>query len=196
MTDASTSHHHGPTTVIELLYVVVTSRFRVFVEFVVRVAIAIIRLRGEKSVISRVFPGWSWVFGLKDGFKITLAMAEFPKLTRHTASTGHVFSDFSEVRKMLAIRTRSSIRLLSTTARLRKQDDAPKPPQPPKSIDDSKSALEYKRAHKHRPPPLPVMDVPRRSAEEAVTNIYTTPHLQVSSRTRSTNPISLITTYK
>ncbi|KAJ7594724.1 small subunit of acetolactate synthase-domain-containing protein [Mycena floridula] len=50
-------------------------------------------------------------------------------------------------------------------------------PQPPKSIDDSTSALEYKRMQRTRPPPLPAMDLPRsRTAEEAVTNIlYNTP---------------------
>ena len=75
---------------------------------------------------------------------------------------------------MLAVRARCSTRLLSTTARLRRPDDVPKPP--PKPVDDSTSALEYKRTHRHKPPPLPVMDVPRRSAEEAVTNIlYNTP---------------------
>ncbi|KAI8992857.1 acetolactate synthase [Trametes punicea] len=44
-------------------------------------------------------------------------------------------------------------------------------------IDDSTSALDYKRTLRHRPPPLPAMDLPRsRSAEEAVTNIlYNTP---------------------
>ena len=76
--------------------------------------------------------------------------------------------------KMLAVRARCSTRLLSTTARLRRPDDVPKPP--PKPVDDSTSALEYKRTHRHKPPPLPIMDVPRRSAEEAVTNIlYNTP---------------------
>lgn len=47
----------------------------------------------------------------------------------------------------------------------------------PKPIDDSTSALDYKRSHRTRPPPLPAMDLPRsRSAEEAVTNIlYNTP---------------------
>ena len=51
---------------------------------------------------------------------------------------------------------------------------APKPPPP---IDDSTSALDYKRTLRHRPPPLPAMDLPRsRTAEEAVTNIlYNTP---------------------
>ncbi|KAI0301074.1 acetolactate synthase [Multifurca ochricompacta] len=51
------------------------------------------------------------------------------------------------------------------------------PPKPPRPIDDSTSALDYKTSHKIRPPPLPKMDLPRsRSAEEAVTNIlYNTP---------------------
>ncbi|KAH9485274.1 Acetolactate synthase small subunit, mitochondrial [Psilocybe cubensis] len=69
-------------------------------------------------------------------------------------------------------------RLFSTTTQLKRPDnDAKRPPQPPKPIDDSTSALDYKRAQKIRPPPLPATDVPRsRSAEEAVTNIlYNTP---------------------
>lgn len=67
---------------------------------------------------------------------------------------------------------RISSRLFSSAARL--QDVPPKPPKP---IHDSTSALDYKRSHKVRPPPLPAMDLPRsRSAEEAVTNIlYNTP---------------------
>jgi len=50
-------------------------------------------------------------------------------------------------------------------------------PRPPKGVDDSTSALEYKISQKARPPPLPTFDLPRqRSAEEAVTNIlYNTP---------------------
>ncbi|KAJ7502789.1 small subunit of acetolactate synthase-domain-containing protein [Mycena galericulata] len=66
-------------------------------------------------------------------------------------------------------------RFLTSTTRLRNDDQ--KPPQPPKPIDDSTSALDYKQAHRTRPPPLPTMDLPRsRSAEEAVTNIlYNTP---------------------
>ncbi|KAJ3807909.1 small subunit of acetolactate synthase-domain-containing protein [Lentinula aff. lateritia] len=54
---------------------------------------------------------------------------------------------------------------------------ADKVPQPPKDVDDSTSALDYKRTQRTRPPPLPAMDLPRsRSAEEAVTNIlYNTP---------------------
>ncbi|PVG03019.1 acetolactate synthase [Serendipita vermifera] len=49
---------------------------------------------------------------------------------------------------------------------------------PPRSIEDSTSALDYKYAHRRaRPPPLPASDRGRsRSAEEAVTNIlYNTP---------------------
>ncbi|KAF7321505.1 ACT domain-containing protein [Mycena kentingensis (nom. inval.)] len=68
-------------------------------------------------------------------------------------------------------------RLLSSSTRLRKDEEPPRPPQPPKPIDDSTSALQYKQAQRTSPPPLPVMDLPRsRSAEEAVTNIlYNTP---------------------
>ncbi|KAL1748609.1 small subunit of acetolactate synthase-domain-containing protein [Schizophyllum fasciatum] len=70
---------------------------------------------------------------------------------------------------------RPSRRLFSTTYRACESD--PKPPTPPKPIDDSTSALEYKRHQARRPPPLPAMDLPRsRTAEEAVTNIlYNTP---------------------
>jgi hypothetical protein len=80
---------------------------------------------------------------------------------------------------MFALRSRcasrvASSRLFSTSARLRAPEDAPKPP---RSIDDSTSALDYKTAQRIRPPPLPATDLPRsRSAEEAVTNIlYNTP---------------------
>lgn len=63
---------------------------------------------------------------------------------------------------------------ISTSSIVRAPDELPKPP---RSIDDSTSALDYKRAQRIRPPPLPVSDVPRaRTAEEAVTNIlYNTP---------------------
>ncbi|KAG6370966.1 small subunit of acetolactate synthase-domain-containing protein [Boletus reticuloceps] len=65
-------------------------------------------------------------------------------------------------------------RSFSTTVLLRTPNEPPKPPRP---IDDSTSALDYKSTQRTRPPPLPVSDVPRsRSAEEAVTNIlYNTP---------------------
>ncbi|KAJ3572397.1 hypothetical protein NP233_g3110 [Leucocoprinus birnbaumii] len=70
-----------------------------------------------------------------------------------------------------------STRAFSTSLRAFQQNDNIKLPQPPKPIDDSTSALDYKRSHRIRPPPLPAMDLPRvRSAEEAVTNIlYNTP---------------------
>jgi acetolactate synthase I/III small subunit len=68
-------------------------------------------------------------------------------------------------------------RSFTSTIRLHRPEDNQKAPQPPRPIDDSTSALDYKRVHKHRPPPLPATDLPRsRSAEEAVTNIlYNTP---------------------
>ncbi|KAI0287462.1 hypothetical protein BC826DRAFT_47592 [Russula brevipes] len=80
---------------------------------------------------------------------------------------------------MLALRPRAvstalfATRAFSSTSH-RLSDEPPKPPRP---IDDSTSALDYKTSHKVRPPPLPKMDLPRsRSAEEAVTNIlYNTP---------------------
>jgi len=70
-----------------------------------------------------------------------------------------------------------SIRAFSKTSCVFQENGAIKPPQPPKPIDDSTSALDYKRSHRIRPPPLPTMDLLRtRSAEEAVTNIlYNTP---------------------
>ncbi|KAF8473047.1 acetolactate synthase [Russula ochroleuca] len=73
----------------------------------------------------------------------------------------------------VASRALFATRGLSFTARTL-SDELPKPPRP---IDDSTSALDYKTSHKVRPPPLPKMDLPRsRSAEEAVTNIlYNTP---------------------
>ncbi|KAG1864335.1 small subunit of acetolactate synthase-domain-containing protein [Suillus subluteus] len=80
---------------------------------------------------------------------------------------------------MFALRSRcasrvANSRLFSTSTRLRAPEDAPKPP---RSIDDSTSALDYKTAQRIRPPPLPATDLPRsQSAEEAVTNIlYNTP---------------------
>ncbi|EGN99798.1 hypothetical protein SERLA73DRAFT_88488 [Serpula lacrymans var. lacrymans S7.3] len=80
---------------------------------------------------------------------------------------------------MFALRSRlatraATPRFFSSTLRARGPED---PPKPPRSIDDSTSALEYKRTQRIRPPPLPAMDLPRsRTAEEAVTNIlYNTP---------------------
>ncbi|KDQ57706.1 hypothetical protein JAAARDRAFT_69794 [Jaapia argillacea MUCL 33604] len=69
-----------------------------------------------------------------------------------------------------------ALRLLSSTGCVRApQSDSP--PRPPPPIDDSTSALDYKKFQRGRPPPLPAMDLPRlRTAEEAVTNIlYNTP---------------------
>ncbi|KIP08386.1 hypothetical protein PHLGIDRAFT_23527 [Phlebiopsis gigantea 11061_1 CR5-6] len=72
---------------------------------------------------------------------------------------------------LLALRARLPARALSS----RCFSSTPRRPPPP--IDDSTSALDYKRVHRAKPPPLPEMDLPRsRSAEEAVTNIlYNTP---------------------
>ncbi|KAI0779743.1 acetolactate synthase [Fomes fomentarius] len=68
-------------------------------------------------------------------------------------------------------------RYFSTSLRRQDEEDTPPTPKPPPTIDDSTSALDYKRIMRHRPPPLPSMDLPRsRTAEEAVTNIlYNTP---------------------
>ncbi|KAF9038364.1 acetolactate synthase [Hymenopellis radicata] len=83
------------------------------------------------------------------------------------------------LRARTASRALSSTRLWSSTVhRCNGNDGAPiKPPQPPRPIDDSTSALDYKSVQRTRPPPLPAMDLPRsRTAEEAVTNIlYNTP---------------------
>ncbi|KAI0768400.1 small subunit of acetolactate synthase-domain-containing protein [Irpex lacteus] len=81
---------------------------------------------------------------------------------------------------LVALRARAAARSISarsfstTLLRLNDPEQVPKPPRP---IDDSTSALDYKRVHRARPPPLPAMDLPRsRTAEEAVTNIlYNTP---------------------
>ncbi len=68
-------------------------------------------------------------------------------------------------------------RYFSTSLRRQDEEDTLPTPKPPPTIDDSTSALDYKRIMRHRPPPLPSMDLPRsRTAEEAVTNIlYNTP---------------------
>ncbi|KIK98558.1 hypothetical protein PAXRUDRAFT_823724 [Paxillus rubicundulus Ve08.2h10] len=80
---------------------------------------------------------------------------------------------------MFALRSRWSSRALSTrsfvcSSLVRAPSDPPRPPRP---IDDSTSALDYKITQRTRPPPLPATDIPRsRTAEEAVTNIlYNTP---------------------
>ncbi|KIJ19095.1 acetolactate synthase [Paxillus involutus ATCC 200175] len=80
---------------------------------------------------------------------------------------------------MFALRSRWSSRALSTrsfacSSLVRAPNDPPRPPRP---IDDSTSALDYKITQRTRPPPLPATDLPRsRTAEEAVTNIlYNTP---------------------
>lgn len=81
-------------------------------------------------------------------------------------------ASFLASRTSAASRSAFHARSFATTARI--LNNTPRPPPP---IDDSTSALDYKRSHRVRPPPLPVMDLPRqRTAEEAVTNIlYNTP---------------------
>ncbi|KAF9233510.1 small subunit of acetolactate synthase-domain-containing protein [Melanogaster broomeanus] len=80
---------------------------------------------------------------------------------------------------MFALRSRWACRALSTrsfasSSLVGAPNNLPKPPRP---IDDSTSALDYKITQRTRPPPLPATDLPRsRTAEEAVTNIlYNTP---------------------
>ncbi|KAG8831581.1 hypothetical protein FRC17_002897 [Serendipita sp. 399] len=68
-----------------------------------------------------------------------------------------------------------STRSYANSSPANSSDSSSKPPRP---IEDSTSALDYKYSHRRaRPPPLPKSDHPRlRSAEEAVTNIlYNTP---------------------
>ncbi|KAG6886257.1 hypothetical protein C0993_006667 [Termitomyces sp. T159_Od127] len=78
---------------------------------------------------------------------------------------------------LIALRARAAARIVSLRTFSSSLRVANEPPKPPKPIDDSTSALDYKATHRLRPPPLPTMDLPRsRSAEEAVTNIlYNTP---------------------
>lgn len=116
-------------------------------------------------------------FKLSESRLTRLNSSSFKFLGQTPAS---VASQPSTMSSLFALRARAasrtlSIRSLSSTARV--AQGARQPPQPPKPIDDSTSALDYKRSHKVRPPPLPAMDLPRsRSAEEAVTNIlYNTP---------------------
>ncbi|EAU91358.2 acetolactate synthase [Coprinopsis cinerea okayama7 len=74
--------------------------------------------------------------------------------------------------RSLGLQRSSAARLFSSSAVARKPDNT----KPPRPIDDSTSALEYKKFQRHRPPPLPSVEIPSRSAEEAVTNIlYNTP---------------------
>lgn len=79
----------------------------------------------------------------------------------------------ARARGLAGVTLRGPTRLFSASAFVRKDGES----KPPRPIDDSTSALEYKRFQRHRPPPLPALELPRsRSAEEAVTNIlYNTP---------------------
>jgi acetolactate synthase I/III small subunit len=79
----------------------------------------------------------------------------------------------SAVRPPLALVVASG-RAASTSARAQADENSNRPP---RTADDSTSALAYKEQQRSRPPPLPSTDLPRaRSAEEAVTNIlYNTP---------------------
>ncbi|KAF7375982.1 ACT domain-containing protein [Mycena sanguinolenta] len=119
--------------------------------------------------------------------------AEYVELARTVLSSAQA----RVTSTMLALRARGVARpifsrFLSSTTRLRAEDESPRPPQPPKPIDDSTSALDYKQTHRTRPPPLPAMDLPRsRSAEEAVTNIlYNTPASESAAFLKSTSSIA------
>lgn len=79
---------------------------------------------------------------------------------------------------VLKSRNCSHLRYFSSSLTRFQNDEAPEtPPKPPKSIDDSTAAVDYKSSYRVPPPALPSMDLPRsRTAEEAVTNIlYNTP---------------------
>ena len=99
---------------------------------------------------------------------VTIAPDSWEKLKFRPAQTLHLYS-------MLALRTRSAV-ARSTASILRRHNSSSSTP--PKSVEDSTSAIAYKSSvRRTRPPPLPATDLPRiRSAEEAVTNIlYNTP---------------------
>jgi hypothetical protein len=75
---------------------------------------------------------------------------------------------------LLRTSTSASFRSFSVFGRAQSNGSS----RPPRPIEDSTSALDYKTLqHRRRPPPLPVSDLPRtRTAEETVTNIlYNTP---------------------
>ena len=80
-------------------------------------------------------------------------------------------SSFMNQTAMLSqVQTMNSMQ--STLSSLVSSQQAQAAPKPPPPIDDSTSALDYKRTLRHRPPPLPAMDLPRsRTAEEAVTAV-------------------------
>lgn len=105
-------------------------------------------------------------------------------------------SSLLALRACVSARTLSS-RLFSSTSRIRAAGNNVKPPQPPRPIDDSTSALDYKSAQRIRPPPLPAMDLPRsRTAEEAVTNIlYNTPPPSLQPFKKSVRVIKLSARY-
>ena len=73
-----------------------------------------------------------------------------------------VLSPLAAKKNMLAVRGRVDSRALfatrafTSTARILSDE----PPKPPRPIDDSTSALDYKNSHKVKPPPLPKMDLP------------------------------------
>jgi hypothetical protein len=102
-----------------------------------------------------------------------------PNLPQHLRSTNMASLVASRLRTAaFKSRTCSQLRYFSSSlTRLQNDAATEAPPKPPKPIDDSTSALDYKNSHRVHPPPLPSMDLPRaRTAEEAVTNIlYNTP---------------------
>lgn len=72
------------------------------------------------------------------------------------------------------LRQSLSRRAFTTTSTLHSSGSAPsnKVPTPPKGVNSSTSALDYKLTHpRPRPPSLPEIDPPKWSAEYAVTNI-------------------------
>ena len=107
-----------------------------------------------------------------------ISLSLFFFLTVHAAAMSSFVATAGRARFAAATATaRTALKPRCFATSLRRQDEQKSAPKPPPTIDDSTSALDYKRTMRHRPPPLPAMDLMRsRTAEEAVTNIlYNTP---------------------
>ena len=114
---------------------------------------------------------------VREGFLILLSLFLL-FLTVHAAAMSSFVATAGRARLAAATATaRTALKPRCFATSLRRQDEQKSAPKPPPTIDDSTSALDYKRTMRHRPPPLPAMDLMRsRTAEEAVTNIlYNTP---------------------
>ena len=147
-----------------------------------RVPVRVDPARSYQSAMIRAldFPKW------KQGLSYSALCSNFDSIrlpassiAQHLRSTNMASLVASRLRIAgLKSRTYSQLRCFSSSLTRFQNDEALEtPPKPPKPIDDSTSALDYKNTHRVHPPPLPSMDLPRaRTAEEAVTNIlYNTP---------------------